>query len=135
MNRILKTTVAALALSLAGAAAFAQSASGPLTREQVKAELAAARADGSMTRYDNLIDIQAQHIGSHLSGSQNQARASAQPATITQASGGLTREQVKAEVVAALHNGELNPFSNMDNFTNRQPARAVTAATTLAQSH
>ena len=41
MNRIINTTIAALALSLTGAAALAQNTQGPIARAQVQAELAA----------------------------------------------------------------------------------------------
>ena len=52
----------------------------------------------------------------------------------TQANGGLTREQVKAELAAARRSGELNPFDNLDGVTYRQAPRAVMASPTLALS-
>lgn len=136
MNRTLKTTIAAVALSLVGAAAFAQSANGPITREQVKAELAAARADGSLNPFNNGDDVTYRQAPQAVAPSALLAhiKEAAQRVAATQAGSGLTREQVKAELAAARANGELNPFDNLDGITYRQAPRATVAPSSLAQS-
>jgi len=134
MNRTLKTTIAALALSLTGAAAFAQASNGPVTREQVKAELAAAIADGSVNFFDNLAYMQPQQLGNPGSALLAHVREGAQRVAATQAGSGLTREQVRADLAAARRNGELNPFDNLDGITYRQAPRAAVAPSALAQS-
>ena len=134
MNRIINTTIAALALSLTGAAALAQNTQGPIARAQVQAELAAARADGSLNPFDNLAYMQPQMLGNPGSALLAHVREGAQRVAATQANGGLTREQVKAELAAARRSGELNPFDNLDGVTYRQAPRAVMASPTLAQS-
>lgn len=133
MNRTLKTTVAALALSFVGAAAFAQNTSGPVTREQVKAELAAAIANGSLNFFDDLAYMQPQKLGNPGSALVAHVREGAQRVADTQASSGLTREQVRAELAAARRSGELNPFDNLDGITYRQAPRAAVAPSALAQ--
>lgn len=134
MNRTLKTTIAALALSLTGAAAFAQTNNGPVTREQVKAELAAAIADGSLNVFDNLAYMQPKQLGNPGSALLAHVREGAQRVAATQAGSGLTREQVRAELAAARRSGELNPFDNLDGVTYRQAPRAAVAPSALAQS-
>ena len=133
MNRIINTTIAALALSLTGAA-FAQSAYGPVTRAQVQAELAAARADGSLNPFDNLAYMHPQTLGNPGSALLAHVREGAQRVADTQSGSGLTREQVRAELAAARRSGELNPFDNLDGVTYRQTPRAVVASPALAQS-
>lgn len=134
MNRTLQTTIAAVALSLAGTAAFAQASNGPVTREQVQAELAAARADGSLNPFDNLAYMQPQALGNPGSALLAHIREGAHRVAATQTGSGLTREQVKTELAAARRSGELNPFDNLDGITYRQIPRAAVAPSALAQS-
>lgn len=135
MSRTLKTTIAAVALSLAGSAAFAQANNGPVTREQVKAELAAAIADGSLNFFDSLAYMYPQQQQTHagttlLAGIQE----GAQRVAATQSGSGVSREQVRAELAAARRSGELNPFDNPDGVTYRQAPRAAAAPANLAQT-
>jgi hypothetical protein len=134
MNRTLQTAVAAIALSLAGTAAFAQANNGPVTREQVKAELAAAIANGQVNFFDDLAYMQPLRTGNPASAVLAHVREGAQRVAATQAGSGLTREQVKAELAAARRSGELNPFDNLDGVTYRQAPRAAVAPSALAQS-
>jgi hypothetical protein len=134
MNRTLQTAVAAIALSFAGTAAFAQANNGPVTREQVKAELAAAIANGQVNFFDDLAYMQPLRTGNPASAVLAHVREGAQRVAATQAGSGLTREQVKAELAAARRSGELNPFDNLDGVTYRQAPRAAVAPSALAQS-
>jgi hypothetical protein len=134
MNRTLQTAVAAIALSLAGTAAFAQANNGPVTREQVKAELAAAIANGQVNFFDDLAYMQPLRTGNPASAVLAHVREGAQRVAATQAGSGLTRKQVKAELAAARRSGELNPFDNLDGVTYRQAPRAAVAPSALAQS-
>lgn len=133
MTRFTKTTLAAVALAFAGTAAFAQANNGPVTREQVKAELAAAIANGQINFFDDLAYMQPQRIGQPGSALLAHIRDGAQRVAATQAGSGRTREQVKAELAAARRSGELNPFDNLDGVTYRQAPRATVAPSALAQ--
>lgn len=82
------TTLIAAALTVAAGASFAQSATTPVTREQVRAELEAARRSGALNPFDS--------------------EAALQTRMTTQAS----REQVRNEVVTARRAGEVNPFDS-----------------------
>lgn len=145
MNRSIKT-IAAAALSLSGLAAFAQDAIPPtwaneqtqpfvstVSRAQVRAELDAARSNGSLNTFDNLAYMHPQGPGVTLAPVLAQVRDGAQRVAAAQAGSGLTRAQVRAELEAARRSGELNPFDNLA-YMSAHPARAVVAPATLAQN-
>lgn len=141
--------VAAVALSLASGA-FAQSndrnvfdtetnlrmpaatSANGLTREQVQAEYIAKRDAKGISDYTPHAWYFAQN---NDSAPVLMALFSGQKAETTKAAsatGGLTREQVRAEVLAARASGELNPF---DTETNQRIPQSVRqpAPTALAQ--
>jgi hypothetical protein len=91
MNRKHLSAIAVALLALSASQVFA--ADGPLTREQVKAELAEAIRTGNM-------------IANNESGLMlNQARPDLYPAK--EQSAGKTREQVKAELAEAIRTGDV----------------------------
>lgn len=122
-----KTIIAASLLSLlAAGSAFAQTASGGLTREQVRAELMRARAAGEIP--ENEVQLSALPIGKSTStvtraqviAEYYRARANGEIATndtdypkMPATTSTVTREQVKAELAAARARGEI-PQNEVD---------------------
>jgi DNA-binding transcriptional regulator YdaS (Cro superfamily) len=138
MNR--SHLLAALALSvLAGAASagdnlpltWANEAAKPVTstvtREQVRAELDAARQNGQINVFDNLAYMQptqSTQAAHPVLAQVREGAANVAAATQAKSEGGLTRAQVRAELEAARRSGELNPF---DNLAYLQPQQAKAA--------
>lgn len=139
--------VAALALSIAGGAfaqsvernvfdtetynrlPAAQSANG-LTREAVQAEYVAKRDADGISSFNPESAFFAQNKGA---GSAIVALfSSPSPKTQQASAAGLSRADVRAEVIAARANGEMNPFDTETNLRVAPSAR-VPATTTLAQ--
>ena len=139
-------TVAALTLSIAGGA-FAQSSdrnvfdseailqlpaavsANGLTREAVRAEVIAQRGALTVASFDTESALSAQNAGagSAIVALFQGGERHAQVASID----GLSRAEVRAQVVAARANGELNPFDTETDL--RVPASVRREATTLAQ--
>lgn len=98
------TIVAAAAAAFVSLAAQAQSSTQPLTRAQVQAELSRARAAGEM-------DFAAQEINGPTATVKRAVPATAQTPAVespkADKTGGVTREQVKAELQRARKSGEL----------------------------
>ena len=107
----------------------AQSADG-LTREAVQAAYVAKRAAEGISSFNPESAYFAQNQGA---GSALVALFVKPAAKTEQASaGGLTRAEVKAEVIAARANGGMNPFDTETDLR-VEPSTRVPAATTLAQ--
>lgn len=137
--------VAAVALSLAGGA-FAQSAqrnvfdtetdlrmppaasAHGLTREAVQADYIAKRDAKGISSFNPEAYYFAQN---NDSGPALMALFSSQK-TQTASASGLTREEVRAEVLAARANGEMNPFDTETNLRLPQDVRRP-APTALAR--
>jgi len=140
MSKQIHFAVAALALSIAGGA-FAQTAernvfdtetyqrmpaaasAQGLTREAVQAEYIAKRAEQNISSF-NL--ERAYFKQNNDSGPAIVALFSHQPAPAV--ASGVTREQVKAELLAARANGEMNPFDTETDL--RVPSSVRKAAPT-----
>jgi hypothetical protein len=139
--------VAAITLSIAGGA-FAQSvernvfdtdtynripasqSADGLTREAVQAAYIAKRAAEGISSFNPESAYFAQNQGA---GSALVALFVKPAAKVEQASAaGLTRAEVKAEVIAARAHGEMNPFDTETDLR-VQPSFREPAATTLAQ--
>lgn len=137
--------VAAIALSLAGGA-FAQSAArnvfdtetdlrmpaaasaNGLTREQVQAEYIAKRDAQGISEFNPHAWYFAQNTNTAPALMALFSKQKAQSAS----AGGLTREEVRAEVLAARANGQINPFDTETDL--RVPANVrQPAPTALAQ--
>jgi len=140
MNRTAKTVVAA-ALAIAAGASFAQSSRNippswanedmsvnthAYSRAQVQAELDAARATGQMDAFDNLAYLKQERVGNPVAPILAKVREGAQAVAATQ-TGGLSREQVRADLDAARRSGELNPFDNLA-YMNGQTGRSAKVA-------
>lgn len=145
MNRTVKTAFAA-ALVIAAGASFAQSSRNipttwanedmsvnthVATRAQVQAELAAARANGQMDSFDNLAYMKQERVGNPVAPILAKVREGAERVAATQ-TGGLTREQVRAEFDAARRSGEYNPFDNLSYMHDSTARRAVVAPAAVA---
>lgn len=145
MNRTARTFIAA-ALTIAAGASFAQSSrnippswaneemkpfTSTVSREQVQAELAAARANGTVDQFDSLAYLKQDHLGNPVAAAVAKVREGASKVAATQTSG-ISREQVRAEVEAARANGELNPFDNLAYMNTSAPARVRTAPAAVA---
>jgi len=143
MSKQIHFAVAALALSIAGGA-FAQTAernvfdtetyqrmpaatsAQGLTREAVQAEYIAKRAEQNISSFN---PERAYFKQNNDSGPAIVALFSRQPASTAVASAsGVTREQVKAELLAARANGEMNPFDTETDL--RVPSSVRKAAPT-----
>lgn len=105
-----------------------------VTREQVRAELDAARANGQLNEFDTL----AYHQPAAVSGTAHpvltqvrEGAAQVAAATQAKAEGGLTRAQVRAELDAARRSGELNPFDTL-SYLQPQATRASVAPAAVA---
>jgi Domain of unknown function (DUF4148) len=146
MNRTAKTVIAA-ALAIVAGASFAQSSRNiPTTwanedmsvntyvntRAQVQAELAAARADGRLDTFDNLAYLKQERVGNPVAPILAKVREGAQAIAATQ-TGGLSREQVRADLDAARRSGELNPFDNLAYMNSGSAPSARVAAPALAR--
>jgi hypothetical protein len=107
----------------------AQSADG-LTREAVQAAYIAKRnAEGiSSFNPESAYFAQNQGAGSALVALFTKPSAKSEQAS----TGGLTRAEVRAEVIAARAHGELNPFDT-ETYQRVEPSTRAPAATTLAQ--
>jgi hypothetical protein len=145
MNRTARTFIAA-ALTIAAGASFAQSSrnippswaneemkpfTSTVSREQVQAELAAARANGTVDQFDSLAYLKQDHLGNPVAVAVAKVREGASKVAATQTSG-ISREQVRAEVEAARASGELNPFDNLAYMNTSAPARVRTAPAAVA---
>jgi hypothetical protein len=145
MNRTARTFIAA-ALTIAAGASFAQSSrnippswaneemkpfTSTVSREQVQAELAAARANGTVDQFDSLAYLKQDHLGNPVAVAVAKVREGAAKVAATQTSG-ISREQVRAEVEAARASGELNPFDNLAYMNTSAPARVRTAPAAVA---
>jgi len=139
--------VAALALSIAGGA-FAQSvernvfdtetdhripasqSADGLSREAVQAAYVAKRAAEGISSFnpESAYFAQNQGAGAALVALFVKPAAKAESAS----AGGLSRADVRAEVIAARALGEMNPFDTETNLR-VEPSARVPAATTLAQ--
>src|SRR5574343_1994145 len=97
-----------------------------VSREQVQAELAAARANGTVDQFDSLAYLKQDHLGNPVAVAVAKVSEGASKVAATQTSG-ISREQVRAEVEAARANGELNPFDNLAYMNTSAPARVRTA--------
>jgi len=144
MKTTTKTLIAAT-LSLAGLSAFAQSYAdhiGPnaaldaqvpapvstLSRDAVKADLAAALANGSLDRFD-VAGVKAPKAAPATLLAQVRSQADQ-----LGSAGGLTREDVRAQVLAARRAGELDPTVNADVINARPAVHVTVAPRTLALS-
>lgn len=96
--------LATVALALAGASVTAFAADGGLTREQVRAELARARASGEL-------------LPNSESYGHNNASITLPQAKAPVADSGKTREQVRAELARARVDGTLIPNSESYGYT------------------
>jgi hypothetical protein len=144
MNRQITQIAAAIALTLAGAAAMAvdnlpsstftnepepQPFVSTTTRAQVQAQLAAARQSGEFNDFDAVNHKQLPSASNSLSPILALVRHGAdRVAASTANNSGVTREQVRAELAAARRSGELNPFDNGDAITYAKPNAGVFAA-------
>ena len=143
MKTTTKTLIATV-LSVAGLSAFAQSyadyigpnaaldAQVPATvsvnsRDAVKADLSAALANGSLDRFD-VAGVKAPKAVPATLLAQVRSQADQLGST------GLTREAVRAQVLAAQRAGELDPTVNADVINARPAVHTPAASRTLAQS-
>jgi len=139
--------VAAITLSIAGGA-FAQSvernvfdtetdhripasqSADGLTREAVQAAYVAKRAAEGISSFNPESTYFAQNQGAGSALVALFAKPSAK--TESASASGLSRADVRAEVIAARAHGEMNPFDTETNLR-VEPSARVPAATTLAQ--
>lgn len=106
----------------AGLALPAATSAGGLTRAQVQAEYLAQRDKNGISSFNPESYLKAQNAGAGnaiIAMFQRGERPALPPVA---SSTGLTREQVRAEFLAARANGELNPF---DTETTDQVASAA----------
>ena len=145
MNRTAQAFIAA-ALTVVAGASFAQSSrnippswaneqaqpfTSTVTRAQVQAELAAARNSGEINQFDSLAYLSETHQANPVAAIVATVRDGATKVAATQA-GGVTRDQVKAELAAARASGELNPFDNLAYMNRNAGTRAVVAPANVA---
>jgi hypothetical protein len=139
--------VAAITLSIAGTA-FAQSVERNVFDTETYNRIPAAQSADGLTREAVQAAYIAKRNAEGISSfnpesayfAQNQGAGSALVALFTKPSakseqastGGLTRAEVRAEVIAARAHGELNPFDT-ETYQRVEPSTRVPAATTLAQ--
>ncbi len=138
--------VAALALSIAGGA-FAQTAERNVFDTETYQRLPAAQSANGLTREAVQAQYLAQRDAKGISSfnpegyyfAQNQGAGSAIVAlfagsakTNLASADSLSREQVRAEMLSARANGEMNPFDT-EAFLAAKPSTRVPAATNLAQ--
>lgn len=106
-----------------------------VTREQVRAELEAARLNGQINSFDNLAYMQPTSVANPVHPVLAQVRegvANVAAATQAKSEGGLTRAQVRAEVEAARRSGELNPFDTLSYMQPQQAKAAYVAPAAVA---
>lgn len=138
--------VAALALTIASGA-FAQSTARNVFDTETDQRLPAAQSADGLTREAVQAQYLAQRDAKGISSfnpegyyfAQNQGAGSAIVALFTgsaksnlASADGLSREQVRAEMLTARANGEMNPFDT-EAFLAAKPNGRVPAATNLAQ--
>lgn len=147
MNRT-ATLFAAAAITVLSNAAMAQDAipatwaneiakpvTSTVSRAQVRAELEAARQAGQLNPFDG--DVHARvnapvSLPTMLARTQQGVERVAAMGHSASANG-LTREQVRAETIAARKSGEINTFDNLA-YLNAPTKRIQVAPATLAQA-
>jgi len=112
MNTKNYAAVATVALALVGASVTAFAADTGLTREQVRAELARARADGTLLP------------NSESYGYNNASIALPQSKAAVTAQAGKSRDEVRAELARARAEGTLVP--NSESYSTNAPVIAST---------
>ncbi|MDZ7812456.1 MAG: DUF4148 domain-containing protein [Ideonella sp.] len=148
MNRT-ATLIAAAAITLLSNAALAQDAipatwanevakpvTSMISRAEVRAELEAARHAGLLNPFDADVHVRVNaplQVPTMLARMQQGAeRAAALSSSAT--SSGLSREQVRAEVMAAHLSGEINTFDNLA-YLSATTQRIQVAPAAVAQAH